>query len=232
MTENASGVIRVEIVQGAAAEVTLQTAPAAEVELRAGPTLHYLPDGALDGYYSKAETAELLSTKSDSGHSHDERYYTETETAALLGAKSDTGHTHDERYYTEAETDALLSAKSDTGHTHDERYYTEAETDAAIAAAVGGCGKKVLAASVAIPASWTDSGSGWYTATPTVTGAAVSTDSKIDLQPDAAALISLRSDDVAALYIENNAGVLTAYAVGGAPASALTMQCTVTEVGT
>ena len=81
------------------------------------------------GGYTKAQTDELLSGKSDMGHNHDgtysplghthdDRYYTESETDTLLGGKSDTGHTHDSRYYTESETDTLLSGKSNTGHTH------------------------------------------------------------------------------------------------------------------
>ena len=87
-----------------------------------------------------------LASKSDTGHTHDERYYTETEVNAKLSGKSDTGHTHDGRYYTENEIDSLfdnvytttvvdtaLAGKSDTGHTHDERYYTEDEIDTKLA---------------------------------------------------------------------------------------------------
>ena len=47
-----------------------------------------------------------------------EDYYDKTETDSLLSGKSDTGHTHDDRYYTETETDTLLSGKSATGHKH------------------------------------------------------------------------------------------------------------------
>lgn len=35
-----------------------------------------------------------------------------------LATKSDTGHTHDDRYYTETEIDTKLETKSDTGHKH------------------------------------------------------------------------------------------------------------------
>lgn len=38
---------------------------------------------------------------------------------ADLSTKSDTGHTHDNRYYTETEIDNKLAQKSDLGHTHD-----------------------------------------------------------------------------------------------------------------
>lgn len=83
-------------------------------------------------------------------------------------------------------------------------------------------------ATITIPLSWTDSGSGYYTATPTI-DAVFTSNSKIDLQPDIATIAQLRDDGVEALYIENNSMALTAYAVGNAPSTALTMQCTVTE---
>ena len=38
------------------------------------------------------------------------------------------------------------------------------------------------------------------------------------------------TDGVTALTVENNAGILTAYALGAAPSAAMTVQCTLTEV--
>lgn len=38
--------------------------------------------------------------------------------STAIASKSDTGHTHDDRYYTESEIDTKLSDKSDTSHTH------------------------------------------------------------------------------------------------------------------
>ena len=110
-----------------------------------------------DRYYTEAEVDTLLSSKSDTTHTHagyassthlhDDRYYTETEIDATLASyytssEIDTtlagyslvGHTHDSRYYTESETDALLATKAASSHTHDSRYYTESEVDALIAA--------------------------------------------------------------------------------------------------
>lgn len=80
---------------------------------------------------------------------------------------------------------------------------------------------------VSLPLSWIDSGSGYYTVTPTVSGETITARSKVNIQPTAAQSIQLQSDGVTSLYIENNAGTLTAYAVGNAPSVALTMQCTV-----
>jgi hypothetical protein len=63
-----------------------------------------------------------------------------------------------------------------------------------------------------------------------VTGATVTANSKVDLQPTAAQIAALQSDGVTSLVVENNSGVLTAYALGAAPSAAMMMQCTVTEV--
>ena len=54
---------------------------------------------------------------------------------------------------------------------------------------------------------------------------------KVDLQPDYATINQLIDDGVTSLYVENTDGVLTAYATGAAPTAALTIQCTITEVG-
>lgn len=83
-------------------------------------------------------------------------------------------------------------------------------------------------ATVAISATW--SGSGPYTQTVTVSGATVTANSKVDLQPNADQIAQLIEDGVQALYIANNNGTLTAYAIGAETSSAMTIQCTVTEV--
>lgn len=83
--------------------------------------------------------------------------------------------------------------------------------------------------------SITLSASGWvgeespFSHSLSITG--VTNNTKIDLQPNAEALAQLITDTVAGMYIENNNGTLTAYAVGAKPSVNLTMQVTLTEIG-
>lgn len=84
--------------------------------------------------------------------------------------------------------------------------------------------------SIAMSAVW--SGAGPYSQTVTVSGAAVTANSKIDLQLTAAQISALVTNETTSLLIENNNGTLTAWATGTAPASAMTVQCTVEETTT
>ena len=61
-------------------------------------------------------------------------------------------------------------------------------------------------------------------------GYTITANSKVDLQPDAVTINQMISDSVLALYIVNNSGTLTAYAIGAAPTASLTLQATVMEV--
>lgn len=86
--------------------------------------------------------------------------------------------------------------------------------------------KQIIVASVSLGTSWT--GTGPYTQVVTING--IESDSKIDLQPDADVINKLMESGTSALYIVNNNGVATAVAIGAAPNSALTIQCTITKV--
>lgn len=92
----------------------------------------------------------------------------------------------------------------------------------------GAGGGDAVVASIVFPAVWTGSGNGYYTATPTIDGVTLSAESKIDLQITAAQFITLQADGVENLYVENDNAALTAYAVGGYPSTAITLQCTIT----
>lgn len=76
--------------------------------------------------------------------------------------------------------------------------------------------------------SWGDHGT-YFTQALTFNG--MPANGKVDLQPDYATINQLIEDGVTSLYVENTDGVLTAYATGAAPTAALTIQCTITEVG-
>lgn len=85
-----------------------------------------------------------------------------------------------------------------------------------------------VTATITTTTTW--AGDGPYTQTVTVTGATITSNSKVDLQPDATSILQLVTDGVVALYVENNNGTLTMTSIGAAPSAALTLQCTITEV--
>ena len=103
--------------------------------------------------------------------------------------------------------------------------FTGAQIDSAVGSVLNGIVKK---GSITLSTTW--SGNGPYTQTVTVSGATVTSKSRVDLQPDATALVQLISDEISALFVTNNNGTLTATAVGGSTSASLTVQCTVTEV--
>lgn len=127
-------------------------------------------------------------------------------------------------YLTEAQKETLftngtLTANGNTINYNDnDLYITPEET------------KTSQIRNIIISTSW--SGNGPYTQTVTINNYTITANSKVDLQPDATVISQMASDNVQALYIDNNNGTLTAYAVGAALTVALTVQCTVTEVGT
>nr|WP_301868020.1 hypothetical protein [Methanobrevibacter smithii] len=57
-----------------------------------------------------------LNGKANSSHSHSISNITNLQSA--LDSKSETGHTHDDRYYTETEMDKKLNGKANSNHTH------------------------------------------------------------------------------------------------------------------
>lgn len=86
---------------------------------------------------------------------------------------------------------------------------------------------KVKKTTISLSTTWTGSASP-YTQTVTVSGG--TSTCKVDLQPDATAFAHMVSVGCNALFIVNNSGTFTAYAIGAKPTTALSIQATVTEV--
>ena len=86
----------------------------------------------------------------------------------------------------------------------------------------------IVPGSLSLTESWEDHETYF---TQALTFAGMPANGKVDLQPDYATINQLIEDGVTSLYVENTDGVLTAYATGAAPTAALTIQCTITEVG-
>lgn len=96
------------------------------------------------------------------------------------------------------------------------------------ASAAANAQQKIAKTSVALVASdWIES-EGNFTQAVIISGAGAN--SKIDLQPDAATIAALIEAGTLGLYIQNNNGAFTAYAIAAAPTTALTVQATITEV--
>ena len=54
--------------------------------------------------------------------------------------------------------------------------------------------------------------------------------SKIDIQADAAAISQLLSDEVRAVWVENNNGTVTVYSIGAVPTEDITLQCSIENI--
>lgn len=93
-------------------------------------------------------------------------------------------------------------------------------------AALSGKQEAIRAAELHLSDAW--SGSGPFTQEVTLAG--ITPRSKVDIQPDADLFSLLFADGVTALWVQNDNGTLTAYALGAALSEEITVQCTVTEV--
>lgn len=97
------------------------------------------------------------------------------------------------------------------------------ETNTALAQKAGTTKKTT----VTLSTNWAGNASP-YTQAITISG--TTSNSKVDLQPDATAIEQMADDGTLALYIANDNGILTAYAIGEKPTAGLTIQATITEV--
>jgi len=95
----------------------------------------------------------------------------------------------------------------------------------------GGAGSGAIIGSITLSADWseTGTGSGIFTQSVSVPGITISDRSMINLQPDAATLKTMLDSGIYSLTVSNDAGLLTAYAIGAAPLETITVQCTVVD---
>ena len=82
--------------------------------------------------------------------------------------------------------------------------------------------------SISLSGGWT--GNDPYTQPVTVTGYTVTANTRADIMADDAVIEQMVEDGVDTIYIENDNGVLTAYAIGGRPSSAYNLTVILTEV--
>lgn len=78
-----------------------------------------------------------------------------------------------------------------------------------------------------LPVNW--AGNGPYTQAITVSGYSPTYSTKVDLVCDSAVIDSMTNSGTNIIYVSNDNGVLTAYAIGGAPTESLTVQVVVSE---
>ena len=94
-------------------------------------------------------------------------------------------------------------------------------------AALTGKQDRIWRTSVTLTAEW--SGNDPYSQVVSVPG--TTANSMIELQPGIDAIRSFKQSGVDAMWVENDNGVLTVFALGAAPPVATEIQCVVTEVG-
>lgn len=85
---------------------------------------------------------------------------------------------------------------------------------------------KIRHATVTLTTTW--QGGNPYSQAVTISG--ITANSKVDIEPDANVIAQMQSDGVGAIYIANNNGTLTAYAMQNAPSVSLTVPVSITEV--
>ena len=106
---------------------------------------------------------------------------------------------------------------------------TNPVTSGGVYTALGSVATKTASITIASSA-W--SGSGPYTASVTISGYTATANTRVDITCPYSAISALADDGVTALYVENNSGTLTAYAVGAAPTANITVTATIYETTT
>ena len=92
----------------------------------------------------------------------------------------------------------------------------------------GGGGTSITYGSVSLSTSWT--GNGPFTQIVSLSGYSATDKTKVDLLADSDTVAQMIADGVDEIYIENDDATLTAYAIGGKPSAAMTIQAVFSEV--
>lgn len=123
---------------------------------------------------------------------------------------------------------ALIATKQDTLTFDDTptRGSTNPVTSGGVYDAIDNAATKTATITLA-SASW--SGSNPYTQTVSIADYSVTANTRVDISCDYSALNALAEDGVTALYLANNSGVITAYSVGAAPSSDVTVLANIYE---
>ena len=106
--------------------------------------------------------------------------------------------------------------------------YTKAYVDQHGGGSSGGEVAPGTAGTITIGSGW--SGNGPYTQSVTASGYMVSENTRVDLVGDSDAIAQMISDGVGQIYIVNDNGSLTAYAIGGQTTESITFQAIFSEV--
>ena len=87
--------------------------------------------------------------------------------------------------------------------------------------------QQIKVVNITLGTNWT-AGDGYYTQAVTIAGGTANT--KVDLQAGYDVIAQMLEDGCTAIYVQNDSGVFTAYAVGEAPSAAITVQGMCSEV--
>lgn len=93
----------------------------------------------------------------------------------------------------------------------------------------GGGGSSVTCKSLTLSTSWVGNASP-YTQTVSISGYTVTSKTKVDLTADEAAIAVMQASGTERIYISQNNGQLTAYAIGGKPTASMTVNAIIQEV--
>ena len=227
-----SGIISVSSVNGKTGDVTLTAADVGAVPVGEGGII------GVSSVNGRSGNVTLTSEDVGLGNLDNERQYSASNpppypVASVNGKTGAVNLTADD---IGARPSDWTPSKSNIGLglVENERQYSAANPPPYPVTAVNGqtgvvaVQPSIVPGSLSLTASWEDHETYF---TQALTFAGMPANGKVDLQPDYATINQLIDDGVTSLYVVNTGGVLTAYATGAAPTAALTIQCTITEVG-